>query len=115
MRKKPTRHNLTARMLDGLKAKDGKRIEVRDSGAPGLGLRVTGLGRKTWVFVYSHGGKLYRITLGEYPYMSLAEARAKASELRATVLRGENPVSVARAVAEAALPVVSSFGDVAAV
>lgn len=57
----------------------------------GLMLRVAPSGAKTWCYVYKLAGKNRRFTLGRYPAMSLAEARAahrKCLDLRA---RGEDP------------------------
>lgn len=86
------RHNFTVKFLDSLKVRDGdKRTEFRDSVQRGLGIRVSAA-YKSWAFTYTHAGKLYRKTLGEYPALGLAEARVIAAELHARVLKGDNPV-----------------------
>jgi hypothetical protein len=45
-----------------------------------VGLRVSSQGRKTWFVMYRSGGRLRRYTLGMYPVLSLADARAQAAE-----------------------------------
>ena len=53
-----------------------------------LELEVMTSGRKFWRLTCRIDGKRQRKTLGEYPYLSLTEARVKADELRAEVARG---------------------------
>src|SRR5690349_20733552 len=48
-----------------------------DETVKGLALRV-GAKRKTWTLHLTAGGKRRRLTLGQYPAMSLASARARA-------------------------------------
>lgn len=81
---------LTKKMVEDLKTA-GPRLERWDDEVIGLGVRCTALGRKTWTFRYSFYGALYRVTLGEYPSMSLDEARARGTQLRGEVLAGDPP------------------------
>ncbi len=53
-----------------------KRYEVRDASARGLGIRIAPSGSKTWFAMKRVNGKNVRATLGHYPSMSLAQARA---------------------------------------
>jgi integrase len=48
---------------------------VFDQGYPGLALRLSYGGGKTFVYFYKLNGKLRRMSLGRYPSTSLAEAR----------------------------------------
>ena len=57
-------------------------VEEFDKGYPGLSLRISYGGRKTWSMFYRLHGKLHRISLGTYPAMSLAEAREAWREAR---------------------------------
>lgn len=64
----------------------------------GLFLRVTPKGGKSWVFRYTApagdaAGKAREMGLGPYPALSLADARAAATEARALVFRGVDPIS----------------------
>ena len=51
-----------------------------DAGVTGLALRVTSGGTRTWTLL--HGTPRRRVTLGRYPSLSLAAARARAIEVR---------------------------------
>ena len=62
---------------------------------PGLAVRVSHGGRRTWVFVYRIVRRQRRMTLGTYPAMTLAEAREAWREARAEVEQGRDP-AVAR-------------------
>src|ERR687897_3736022 len=64
-----------------------------DAGYPGLALRLSYGGGKSWVFFYRHGGKQRRMTLGQYPAMELAEARSEWREAREGVAKGRDPTA----------------------
>jgi integrase len=51
-----------------------------DASVTGLALRVTSGGTRTWTLL--HGSPRRRVTLGRYPSLSLAAARARAIEVR---------------------------------
>ncbi len=57
----------------------------------GLILRVQPSGSKQWIWRGTVGGKRRDLGLGGYPYVSLAEARAKAFEYRKTARGGNDP------------------------
>lgn len=61
--------------VKNLKPTSGKQIEVTD--ATGLMLRVSPGGTRTWVYRYMFEGTRRRLTLGTYPSMTLADARAE--------------------------------------
>lgn len=82
---------LTDKFVSSIKAGE-TRAEIADDSCKGLALRVTPNGAKTWCFRYKRSGKMSRVTLGEYPVMSLAAARAVADKRRADLLEGRNPV-----------------------
>jgi integrase len=74
----------TDRSIAALKAK-AERYEVWEDGRTGLGVRVSTVGRKSWIFMYRFNGKPRRMTLGVYPAKTLANARvhhATAKEMR---------------------------------
>lgn len=62
--------------------------EVYDDDVKCFGVRVCPGGAKTFTFFYRLGGRKKRLNLGEYPFVTLAEARAKAHGARGTV-KGE--------------------------
>lgn len=82
--------NLTDLKLRKLKPST-ERIDVWDARVQGFGVRVAPSGTKTFVFMYRLYGKKRRMSLGRFPTMTLANARAKAHELRALVEKGEDP------------------------
>lgn len=81
---------LTELSIQKMKPTPGKRTEKWDSGGQkGLGLRV---GQKKIFFVkYFFEGRKKRVTIGEYPSISLAEARLKAQEALVKVQQGIDP------------------------
>ena len=85
-------NNMTDTWLRALKG--GKNpVEARDSSSPGLRVRVTPKGKKSFVYSYSHPvtGQMKRVTLGSYPSMKLAKARAKWSNLSEVRKQGIDP------------------------
>jgi integrase len=86
---------LTDRMILHAKANGVPQADFFDEKEPGLALRVSAGGRKSWCFFYTRpgDGKRARITVGTYPALSLAGARAKAVEARGWVQAGHDPKS----------------------
>ncbi|PKP67438.1 MAG: hypothetical protein CVT86_01705, partial [Alphaproteobacteria bacterium HGW-Alphaproteobacteria-8] len=72
----------TANFLKGLKA-GASRYEERDSGCPGLLIRVNADGRKVFEAVVADGRKRRRVRLGTFPDLSLAMARRLAADAKA--------------------------------
>ncbi|MBQ0824255.1 integrase arm-type DNA-binding domain-containing protein [Microvirga sp. HBU67558] len=70
------------------------RTDITDDRCEGLALRITAAGVKSWCFRFRdpRTGKDARSTIGRYPDLSLAQARARASDLRREVASGSNPV-----------------------
>jgi integrase len=73
------RVQLTDRFCASAKA-TGVQTDYFDATVSGLALRVTSRGTKAWTLLY--GTPRRRITLGRYPALSLASARARALETR---------------------------------
>jgi integrase len=72
------RKTLTSKTVENLKPLPDLRHEVRDTLLPGFGVRVSVTGRKSWFAVGRVGGRQRRHTIGNYPTVSLAEAREAA-------------------------------------
>lgn len=68
------RLRLTAKSVEGLKPTD-RQTKIWDTTMPGFGVRVNG-NSKSWIIMYGQERRLK--TLGRYPALSLADARAKA-------------------------------------
>ncbi len=74
-----------------------KQRDVSDPERRGLVLRIEPSGSKLWLFRYKFGGKPHRLSLGAYPGMSLALARAEAQAHREFLDRGVDPRTARRA------------------
>jgi hypothetical protein len=65
---------LTDAAAKRLKAPAMGQIDYFDSGYPGLALRVSCGGRKSWNYIYRFAGKPRRMTFDTFPAMTLAGA-----------------------------------------
>jgi integrase len=63
----------------------------------GLYLQVSKTGSKSWIFRYIRGGKERQMGLGPLHTVSLAKAREKARECRASLLEGADPLDLRKA------------------
>jgi hypothetical protein len=70
---------LNARRVETARTENGTRLELRDTEALGLELRVTANGVKSWSFGYTRksDGKRRRVQLGHYPAIGLDAARQR--------------------------------------
>jgi integrase len=84
---------ITARRIEALQPPAEGRIEVRDIVATGLTFRVTSGGLRTWTMYIKVKGRDRRFPIGDYPAVSLAEARERAAKLRAEVREGRDPIA----------------------
>jgi integrase len=91
--------NFTRKVLDALRAPAGTpRVYYHDTRVRGLALAVSPSGRKTFLLYRKIRGRPERITIGAYPDLSIEQARGRASEMNAAIVRGENPAERQRAV-----------------
>lgn len=104
---------LTDKQVLALKAPAGKRVEVFDPQEPGLLIRVSDAGRRTWFFRYRLiDGRQPRLKLGTYPATGIADARRKAQEARRLVEGGQDPAALERkAEAEARSQTIRTYDD----
>lgn len=92
---------LTTKAVENLKADPVKRVEVPDPALAGLYLIIQPSGVKSWALRYRFAGKPAKLTLGRWPSMGVAEARAAATGAMDLVERGRNPAGEKQAKAEA--------------
>ena len=78
-------------LTDRLVASPSISGNVFDAKTRGLVLRV-GARKRTWCFTYRNGGPPQWLKLGEYPTLSLADARARVSTERGRLANGIDPV-----------------------
>lgn len=99
MRKKSNRQNrrfpFTKRTIESLPAHDpdspSREAEYTDAECIGLHLRVSKNGRKFFQHRYRHLGRKKCMTLGEYPHISLQDARQRVSEHKTLLARDLDP------------------------
>ncbi len=88
--------NLNARFCESVRP-ENRLIEYWDAATPGLCLRVTPRGAKTWTLKYRPGGgrqcRQQRLSIGPFPAVSLAEARTAARDHVAAIAKGADPAA----------------------
>ena len=76
----------------------GRRDTYLDAKTPGLQLRVTETGAKTFsLYRRIKGGQPERITIGKFPAMTVEQARKQAAIINASIAEGANPAEAKRA------------------
>ncbi|QLA80406.1 DUF4102 domain-containing protein [Acidovorax sp. JMULE5] len=84
--------DLTHGLLERAACPQGKKfVLVKDAEKKGLRLRVTAAGGKHWQFETRVKGRLFTRALGEWPTISIADARAEAHRLRGLTEQGVDP------------------------
>lgn len=82
----------TARRVSGFACEPGKQQSFMwDSGSPGLGLRATANGAKSFIFQGQLHGKTIRLTIGEPRGWSIGDAQEEAARLRRLLREGKDP------------------------
>jgi hypothetical protein len=75
-------------------SESGARRDLADAGCPGLRLRLTPAGGKSWVLACRDRlGRMRRFLLGSFPDMGVSEARDEARAMHAKVKAGADPVA----------------------
>ncbi len=89
------RENFTAERVAGYKCQPGKQQSIYwDGKTPGLGLRVTAAGSKSYIFQTDLHGKTIRITIGDPRNWMIGDAQAEASRLKVMTDQGTDPREV---------------------
>lgn len=107
------RINLTDRAVSAAKAAAGERLEIWDALTPGLCLRVTDKGVKSWVLRYrTPDGRQPRLKIGDAKRMGLRAARLEAGRLKDLIDKGGDPQGEKRQARETArAKTIRTFGD----
>ena len=108
----PTR-KLTDLFVERAKPPPHGRIEYFDAAFPGLALRITDNGGKSWCAFYRFKGRLRRFTIGRYPAIKPVQARREAAAALERVRGGVDPAEEKRAQREMRTPETDTFGAVA--
>ena len=80
---------LTDRQIQLTKPPRSGRITLTDGN--GLQLRITSTDKRSWSLQYRYQGSMRKYTIGCYPEVSLKNARARNTELRASIQAGSDP------------------------
>ncbi len=108
----PMAKAFTTKTVENMKPNPDKRLVVPDPGLTGLYLVVQPSGAKTWAVRYRFDGKPVKLTVGTWPKMELAAARAAASVALGAVEHGNNPAAEKKAEKAAGVAVVDpAFAD----
>jgi integrase len=83
--------NFTDAAVKRLKPPKTGQVDIFDKGYPGLALRLSYGGNRSWVYFYRISGRLRRMTLGTYPGLSLADAREAWRNARNDAQSGREP------------------------
>ena len=90
----PTKTKLTDAAVTRIKSPAQGQIDYFDQQFPGLALRVSCGGRKTWTYSYRLRGKQRRLKLDIYPAMSVAQAHDAWRKARDLVHAGKDPAAL---------------------
>lgn len=91
------RVNLTAGAIERLTCPAGKlQAFLRDSGVPGLRVRVTPAGHKSFVYEAKLNRQTIRRTIGDVKLWSIEQARTEARQLAVVLDKGEDPREIER-------------------
>ena len=97
------RRALTTKTVEAIKPDPNQRLELPDPALSGLYLVVQPSGAKSWALRYRYAGKPKKLTLGRWPVMGLADARAAASNAIEAVDYGNDPSAAKKATKAARL------------
>jgi integrase len=89
------------------------RVEYFDASFPGLALRITATGGKSWCAFYRFHGRLRRFTIGTYPAIKPAQARREATAALERVREGFDPAEEKRTRRDRRSPEPDTFAAVA--
>lgn len=76
----------------------GKRVSYHDTKVPGLELRVTSNGVRSFYLYRKIDNRAERVFIGRFPGVTPDNARAKAAELNSQIAMGKNPAETKRKV-----------------
>lgn len=99
------KEKLTARRLNVLEV-TGKEYEIHDTAVPGLFVRVTAAGAKSYVCTWARGKKK---TLGRVGILTLEQAREEATQYLAEARKHGEPLAVSQGRRSAASPTLRQF------
>jgi integrase len=107
------RKKLTDLFVERVPKSTRGRVEYFDISYPGLSLRITDKGHKSWSLFYRAFGRQRRLTIGNYPAFDPAAARRAASAALHRVQAGGDPAEEKRQRRLAPRPIADDFASIA--
>jgi integrase len=104
---------LTAAQVTKLKPDPEKTLELVDGAVPGLRLRITPAGTRTWSLNVRANGVMRRFEVGRQ--LGLAEARTQAAAMRQRIGNGADPTAEKRAARQRAVSATQGVGTLRSV
>lgn len=87
------------------------RTEIRDAQQPGLRLRISEQGTRSWVWLKKVNGRTRRITLGRYPEIDIADARKAAAKLSGEAAMGTDPAQARKEARVTSMTYADAYAD----
>ena len=84
------------RRIEALEPPAAGRDQYRDSKTPGLVLRVSAAGSKTFSVYKKANGRPVRYKLGTFPEMTIEQARKRTAETLGDIAKGKDPAAARR-------------------
>jgi integrase len=100
--------NITKALVEAVRIPQHGQIFIRDDQLKGFALRVTDTGVKSFIWEGRIKGRVRRITLGQFPALTVLDARKTALETKTAVAHGEDPAQD-----RAEIRAERTFGDLA--
>ena len=99
---------ITKALVEAVRIPHHGQIFIRDDELKGFALRVTDTGAKSFIWEGRVKGRVRRITLGQFPALTVLDARKAALETKTAIVRGEDPAQE-----RAEIRAERTFGDLA--
>lgn len=90
------RFRFSKQRIESLPIPTNGRMEYRDSTTPGLVLRVTSNGSKSFNLVRRMNGSFARVTLGAFPDVTVEQVQKRVRELQGQIVQGIDPRELKR-------------------
>src|SRR5271168_4884237 len=83
---------ITKSRVDLLAVPTNGQVFYRDDEIPGFAVRVTSSGQKSFVFEGRVRGRVRRVTIGKYPWLTVPLARKEAIRIKSEIAQGRDPL-----------------------
>ena len=88
------KRRLTVAAIERLSKPSQAQVDIFDQQLPSFGLRISKSGTKSFFVTTRVYGRLKRITLGRWPALGLADARAQAGTILEQARSGLDPIEI---------------------